>query len=85
MSQEQINKFNDTDQLMGLTFNVTVTVDEARGQYGPQNRIKSYKKANATISVKTPVSSFTTPMPMEGGSFSEAFSKPSANSQSWFK
>ena len=69
MSQEQINRFNDTDQLLGLTCKVRVSVDDDGGAYGPQNRIKSFKKPdNAPISA--------------GNDFSDAFSSPSE--KPWF-
>lgn len=89
MTQEQINRFNDTDQLVGLTFNVRVKIEEANGQYDAQNRIKSYKKAEG-VSVPPSAPTFAAPAP--GGSFSEAFSTPAVASTaeanpipSWFK
>lgn len=88
MSQEQINRFNDTDQLLGLTVNVRVGVDEGSGQYGPQNRIKGYEKA-ASI---TPPPTDAFAAPSAAGGFGEAFAKPVAASTSnaastptWFK
>ena len=76
MTQDQVNKFNDTDQLLGLTCNVRVGVEDGKGQYEPQNRIKSFKKMEA-MSLPS--------VPAMGGSFSEAFSRPAAGNQSWFK
>ena len=80
MTQEQINQFNDTDQLLGLTCNVLVGIDEGNEQYGAQNRIKRYKKAEV-VSAPT----------VSGGSV-EPFTKPAAasangasSSSAWFK
>ena len=80
MTQEQINQFNDTDQLLGLTCNVLLGIDEGNDQYGAQNRIKRYKKAEAVAA------------PAMSGGFDTAFTKPataSANgassSSAWFK
>lgn len=88
MSQEQINRFNDTDQLLGLTVNVRVGVDEGSGQYGPQNRIKGYEKA-APITTP-PADAFTAPS--AAGGFGETFAKPAmastsnaASTPAWFK
>ena len=88
MSQEQINRFNDTDQLLGLTVNVRVGVDEGSGQYGPQNRIKGYEKA-ASIT-PPPVDAFAAHS--AAGGFGESFAKPAvastsgaASTQGWFK
>ena len=69
MSQEQINQFNDTDQLLGLTCKARVSVDEG-GTYGPQNRIKGFKKPDNAPS-----------MP-EGNDFSNAFASP--GDKPWF-
>lgn len=89
MTQDQINRFSDTDQLVGLTFNVRVGIEEGKGQYDAQNRIKSYKKAEG-VSVPPSAPAFAAPAP--GGSFSEAFSTPAVASTakanpipSWFK
>lgn len=88
MSQEQINRFNDTDQLLGLTVNVRVGVDEGSGQYGPQNRIKGYEKA-ASI---TPPPADAFAAHSAAGGFGESFAKPAvastsgaASTQGWFK
>jgi len=88
MSQEQINRFNDTDQLLGLTVNVRVGVDEGSGQYGPQNRIKGYEKA-ASI---TPPPTDAFAAPSAAGGFDAAFTNPAvastsnaASTPAWFK
>ena len=88
MSQEQINRFNDTDQLLGLTVNARVEIDEGSGQYSPQNRIKGYEKA--TSITLPPADAFAAPMPAGGGG--ETFAKPAvastsgaASPQGWFK
>ena len=62
MTQEQIARFNDTDQLLGLTFNARVSVrEDESGKYDPQNEIKRYLEPSAA------------PFPA-GDSFSSAFS-----------
>ena len=88
MSQEQINHFNDTDQLLGLTVNARVEIDEGSGQYGPQNRITGYEKA--ALIATPPADAFAAPSAASG--FGEAFAKPavtstsgSASSSAWFK
>lgn len=68
---EQVNQFNNTDQLIGLTCNVRIEIEDAKGQYGPQNRVKSFRKAeNATPSIPA------------GDNFSDAFASPS--DKPWF-
>ena len=71
MSTEQVNRFNDTDQLVGLVCNVRVDVEDAKGQYGPQNRVKSFRKAENAASVPA------------GSNFSDAFAVP--GDKPWFK
>lgn len=63
-SPEQVNQFNDTDQLLGLTCCARVSVRDDGGEYGPQNRIKRFSK------MEIPQAS--------GGSFSAVFATPQA-------
>lgn len=75
MTQEQINRFNDTDQLLGLTCNANVEVKD-HGEYGMQNEVKRYLKANANV-----------PIPA-GQNFSDAFATAptsAADDVPWFK
>ncbi len=66
MTAEQVQKFNDTDQLLGLTCCARVSVRDDGGEYGPQNRIKRFTKMEAAGA------------PASGGSFSSAFAAPQA-------
>lgn len=83
LTQEQINQFNDTDQLIGLTCNVTVGIEKGQGNYGPQNRIKRFLKAGA---VSSPAAApFAPPAPPASSDVS-SFVAPSATADaSWFK
>lgn len=74
MTQEQVNRFNDTDQLVGLTCNAKVEVRDSGGSYGPENAVKRFLKANTSV-----------PVPA-GDSFSDAFSPSSnpADDAPWF-
>ena len=51
MTADQVNRFNDTDQLVGLTCSVRVDVEDAKGPYGPQNRVRSFRKSGRTTTV----------------------------------
>lgn len=87
MSQEQINRFNDTDQLLGLTVNARVKIEETE-QYGLQNRIKGYEKA---APITTPPADAFAAHSAAGG-FDAAFTNPAvastsnaASTPAWFK
>ncbi|MBQ9564807.1 MAG: DUF669 domain-containing protein [Synergistaceae bacterium] len=71
MTADQVNQFNDTDQLIGLTCSVRVDVEDAKGQYGPQNRVRSFRKAESAA-----------PSIPAGNNFSDAFASP--GDKPWF-
>ncbi|MGE4486334.1 MAG: DUF669 domain-containing protein [Synergistaceae bacterium] len=41
-----VSQFNDTNQLHGIPFTIYVTVQPAKGEYGPSNNIKGYYDVN---------------------------------------
>ena len=79
LTQEQINQFSDTDQLIGLTCNVMVGIEKGQGAYGPQNRIKRFKKAEAISAAAAP---FAPPAPSDVSSFAAPSTPADA---SWFR
>ncbi|MCR5347158.1 MAG: DUF669 domain-containing protein [Fretibacterium sp.] len=44
MGPEQIRRFSDTDQLIGLTCSVRVEIEEGQDPYGPRNRVRGFRK-----------------------------------------
>lgn len=88
LTQEQINQFNDTDQLIGLTCNVTVGIEKGQGAYGPQNRIKRFLRVKDTATLSLPFGTPAAPAPASSGapSFAAPSAAPSALADaSWFK
>lgn len=89
LTQEQINQFNDTDQLIGLTCNVTVGIEKGQGAYGPQNRIKRFLKVRDTAAPSLPFgapAAEASPASSSAPSFAAPSAAPSTPADSsWFK